>query len=114
MKIRFLLFALLLCTGFANGQNTGYGGKRVVLKAELLHGTKSPFSGAAAELVLGRSGTIVVGVRQFSGQYLQRYMGDDYITSFSNCPESNPGDVLDMADKATVSTRAVYGECGST
>ncbi|GAL86488.1 hypothetical protein MYP_3717 [Sporocytophaga myxococcoides] len=78
MKKIIYITLLILLAAPAFSQNTGFGGKRVLIKTDLLNGVRSPLFSASAELLITRRFTLTGGYRITSGKYNQIYFYDEY------------------------------------
>ena len=112
MKYIYLLLilgAMMCLQPAANAQNTGFGGKRVLLKTDLLNGARSPFVNATAELLVTRRLSLSVGGRMTTGKYNQIYFYDEYLGG-----QPDQGDQSRsrnrLADKAIVKSRTLMLE----
>jgi hypothetical protein len=77
------------CISVAQGQNTGFGGKRVLLKTDVLNGLRSPLVNASAEFIVTRGFTFSVGYRATKGKYNQIYYSNEYQSNYYSSEESN-------------------------
>ncbi len=76
-KILYIALLILSATP-AFSQNTGFRGKRVLIKTDLLNGVRSPLFSASAELLITRRFTLTGGYRTTSGKYNQIYYYEEY------------------------------------
>lgn len=88
----------------ANGQNTGFGGKRVLFKTDVLNGLRSPLVNATAEVIIARNFTFSVGYRATKGEYNQIYFSQEYASGYSDY-ESNK-----LNKKAEINARTIMLE----
>lgn len=68
---RFLFYLLVFfpCIGFT--QNTGYIGRKFILKTDVLYGSSVGFRNLEAEYAIRRKWTVAVGLRIHQGEYKQ-------------------------------------------
>lgn len=83
MKMRYLLLFLLgflLLADPSNAQNTGYGGKRFLLKTNVLNGIQSPIASVELEYIFSRRFTFSVKGGSYNYKVTQRYNPSEYKT----------------------------------
>lgn len=98
---------LALITANLNAQNSGYGGKRFLIKADILEGRKSILTGVDVETVPFRNITMTLGFKYFSSQVNQKFSVLEYEGHYYNFRDDFP---LKMPDKASVVTRSINFE----
>jgi hypothetical protein len=118
MKTFYILpFLLLTLLGKpALAQNTGYGGKRFVLKTNVINGLKTPAFSLELECILTRMVTLSIKGGLYNYSVDQRYHSGEYKTSvnplygpsynMNDDALSGEGRIL-LRDKAQLSTREV-------
>lgn len=99
------LGATMCFQGMIYAQNTGFGGKRVLLKTDLLNGARSPFFNASAEFLVTRRLSLSIGGRMTSGKYNQIYYYSEYTGSRPDLDGKNR-----LADKAVIKSRTLMLE----
>ncbi len=89
------------------GQNTGFGGKRVVIKPTLVNGIDGILSGGSVEYVLNRNVTLSAGVNFVSNTIEPNYVRDNggLYDQNENCALDKPVD-----HEAELSSRAFFIE----
>lgn len=100
----FVMTLTTLCLGSVYAQNTGFGGKRVLLKTDLLNGVRSPLVNASAELLLTRRLSLSVGARMNRGKYNQIYYYSEYEGGMPSSVKNR------LAEKAEIRSRMIMLE----
>jgi hypothetical protein len=113
-ELYIISLIFLLPGSLAFSQNTGFGGKRVLLKTDVLNGVRSPFFSITGELLIARRFTLSAGYRATTGKYNQIYFMREYKTQDDSYSYSyNNSDYLPnkkLKDKATVTSRTLSVE----
>lgn len=93
MKKFFLyLIVFIPCIGFS--QNTGYAGRKFILKTDVLYGRSVGFRNLEAEYTIGRKWSVAVGVRTHKADYKQKITNRDLdaiVNSGTYNTNNNPG-----------------------
>ncbi len=92
-RINFTGIIILLISLGVNGQNTGFGGRRCLIKTNAVNGTYGFLNGAQAELLLHRNVTLSVGFDFINANVKQTYTDGEVVT----------GGKITMNDKADIS-----------
>jgi hypothetical protein len=113
----FLMCLLLANNTFLHAQNTGYGGKRFLVKTNVINGIQSPLASLELEYALSRRFSISIKGGAYKYKVNQRYNAGEYATPVSNYYNSygvysysnklGPENRVALPDKAEINSRQV-------
>lgn len=85
-----LLILLMIGVQFSTAQNTGYAGKRLVIRADAVNGIKGVMSGVGMEYVLFERASLGLTLNRMSYNVAQRYGGSEYEQTLPDLPTKMP------------------------